>query len=137
ARRGTCDRGARRSALSRTRAARAPPRRRSRTAACAYRRARRRRREDVELLPDPVDVRLPLFWILGEVAHVAEVEEVGVLASVLGQFGADLLRLLESLDVVATEAAVFGDDLLPFVGHGGELLRLSLAQCRRRGVLRF
>ncbi len=82
---------------------------------------------DVQLLPDPVGVRLPVLRILGEVLHVAEVEQLDRLAPVLGQLGADLLRGLEALDVVAAEAAVLGDELLAF---GGELLLFT------RGVLR-
>src|SRR5712692_9405288 len=90
---------------------------------------------DVQLLPDPVGVRLPVLGVLGEEAHVAEVEQVGVLAAVLGQLGADLLRFLEPLDVVATEAAVLVDQRLALLRH---LLQLLLAPRRvlgRVGVL--
>ena len=84
---------------------------------------------DVQLLPDPVRVGLAMLRVLRKVAHVAEIEQLDPLPAVLGQLGADLLRVLESLDVVAAEAAVPGDQLLPL---RGELLLLGRAGLRLR-----
>ena len=62
----------------------------------------------VQLGPEPADLRA-----VRDVVHEREIEPRDELAAFFRQLGADRLRLLEALDLVAAEAAVAVDDALP------------------------
>src|SRR3954465_15685133 len=75
----------------------------------------------VQLGAEPTELRR-----VRDVGDEGEIEPRDQLAALFRQIGADRLRLLESLDVVATEAAVAADRAPPQLDL--LLLRVHLAQ---------
>ena len=74
----------------------------------------------VQLRPEPRDLRR-----VRDVVDEREVEARDELAAFLRQLGADRLRRLEALDLVAAEAAVAVDDALPELELLGAARRAS------------